>query len=59
LNTQTVQEQTNVKPEEVEESVMERLTGGALHLLVPELLPLSQLQIAVTQEDLVVYVRLE
>jgi len=59
LDTKTVQEQTNVKPEEVEESVMERLAGRALHLLVPELLPLSQLQIAIAQEDLVVYVRLE
>ena len=59
LHAQTVQEQANIKPEEIKESVMERLTRRALHLLVPELLPLSQLQIAVAQQDLVVYVRLE
>lgn len=59
LDTQTVQEQTNIEPEEVKESVMERLTGCALHLLVPELLPLRQLQVAVAEQDFVVYVRLE
>ena len=59
LDAETVQEQTDVETEEVKEGVMERLAGCALHLLVPELLPLRQLHIAVTQENIVVYVRLE
>jgi hypothetical protein len=59
LDAQAVQEQANIKTEEVQERMVEGLTGRSLHLLMPELLPLGQLQITVAQEDLVVYVRLD
>ena len=59
LDTETVQEQANIEAEEVEERMMERLARRALHLLVPELLPLRQLHVAVAQENIVVYVRLK